>query len=383
MKKLTFFILFVVVSLLASCGTTHIEQANQAISVLIEDLNAVGLSVAVVKDNQIVYVEAFGAKNIDAGTQTGVDDIFRIASISKSFTATAIMQLYEQGKFALDDDVAPALGLPMRNPHHPDIAITYRMLLSHTSSLKGAVHYFTFDAIDPEKTDDLEAAYNLYAPGTQYEYCNLGFNLLGALIEIHSGERFDRYVKNHITDPLGLNANFNVDALDESLFVTLYNYADGQFVESPDAYRSRADDLENYIMGYTTPVFSPTGGMKIAPKDLVKHMLVQINQGTWDGVKILKPESVAAMQAPYRFPDGTTGDYGFAISTTTKLVEGETLKGHTGSAYGLYSAMFFEPDKKFGFIVITNGYPPMQGDNDFMTIQSDVINALYEIFIAP
>ena len=382
MKKITFSVFIVTTLMMTACCPNTTQLANQAMLDIIKDVNAVGLSVAVVKDNQLVYTGAFGTKDMSAGTQIGVDDIFRIASISKSFTATSIMQLYEQGKFGLDDDVSLSLGLPVRNPSYPDIPITYRMLLTHTSSLNDTTGYFSFDVIDPQKTKDVWKAYNQYAPGTQYEYCNLGFNMLGALVEIHSGERFDLYVKKHILDPLGLNAGFNVDAFDRSQFVTLYNYENGQFIESPDAYRSRATELENYIMGNTTPIFSPTGGMKIAPKDLAKHMLVQINKGTWNGVQILKPESVAAMQTPFEYP-GKTEDYGFAITTTNKLIVGETLKGHTGSAYGLYSAMFFEPDKKFGFIMMTNGCPEKRSDNGFLTIQSEVINALYEIFIKP
>jgi CubicO group peptidase (beta-lactamase class C family) len=291
------------------------------------------------------------------------------------------MQLHEQGKFDLDDDVSPALGIPLRNPNHPNIPITYRMLLTHTTSINDTTGYFSYAVVDPQRTKEYWRAYNQYEPGTEYQYCNLGFNLLGGLVEIHSGERFDLYVKNHILDPLGLHANFNVDTFDRSEFVTLYDFENDQFNASPDAYRSRAADLENYIMGRSTPIFSPTGGMKIAPKDLAKHMLVQINQGTWSGVQVLKPQSVAAMQAPYEYADGRVGEYGFAISTTTKLIEGEIMKGHTGSAYGLYSAMFFEPEKKFGFVMMTNGYEAKRGENGFLTIQSDVINALYNIFI--
>ena len=383
MKKIAFSTLLTATLLImATYCHNPIQQANQAMNDIVEELNAVGLSVAIVKNNQLVYTGSFGAKNIDKGTLINVDDIFRIASISKSFTATAIMQLYEQGKFGLDDDVSLALKLPVHNPNYPDIPITYRMLLTHTSSLNDTTGYFSFDVIDPQKTKEVWQAYNLYAPGTQYEYCNLGFNMLGALIEIHSGERFDLYIKNHILDPLELNAGFNVDALDQSQFVTLYNYNNEQFTESSDSYLSRKIELESYIMGYTTPIFSPTGGMKIAPKDLAKHMLVQMNQGTFNGVQILKPESVKAMQTPFEYP-GKTEDYGFAITTTTKLIEGETLKGHTGSAYGLYSAMFFEPEKKFGFVMMTNGYPAERNDNGFLTIQSEVINALYKIFIKP
>jgi len=148
-------------------------------------------------------------------------------------------------------------------------------------------------------------------------------------------------------------------------------------VASQGAYTSPAARLENYVMGRDTFLFSPTGGMKTGPKYLAKHMIAQINGGTVDGVRILTPESVTAMQTPHREDMG----YGLAIRTVDNLVEGVTLKGHTGSAYGLYSAMFFCPEKKFGFIMMTNGYPEKKNENDFLTIQADVINAMYDIFI--
>ena len=381
MKTITFGAFFMAAFGVVACGLTPAQRADLAMDSLVKELDAVGLSVAVVKDNRIVYTGAFGFKDVAEGTKIGVDDLFRIASISKSFTATAMMQLHEQGKFALDDDVSPALGIEVRNPNYPDIPITYRMLLSHNSSLNDTTGYFSLDVIDSRVTPEYWRAYNRYAPGTDYEYCNLGFNMLGTLVEIHSGERFDLYIKNHIIDPLGLNAGYNVDAFDRSQFVTIYDYEDGQFVASPDAYRSRAAELEHYVMGRSTPIFSPTGGMKIAPKDLAKHMLVQINQGTWNGVQILTPESVAAMQTPYDYGDGRASGYGFAIGTSTGLIEGETVKGHTGSAYGLYSAMYFEPEKKFGFVMMTNGAPATREENGFLSVQSKVINALYQIFI--
>lgn len=388
MKKLPLLLLFfsLGISFFLSCDPpiSTEEQAKNKMNEILNNHNAVGLSVAVVKDNQLIYTDAFGFKSMEDSTLISTNDIFRIASISKSFTATAIMQLYEQGKFNLDDDVSPTLGLPVRNPKYPDTPITYRMLLTHTSSLNDTTGYFSFDVLDPTKTETYTNAYNSYLPGSQYEYCNLGFNMLGALVEIHSGERFDEYINNHIIKPLHLNAGFNVNSLDSNLFVRIYGCNEnGEYFWQPDAYASRKEQLGEYVWGRSTPLFSPTGGMKIAPKDLAKHMLIQMNKGTYDGVQILKPESVQAMQTPYEYEGKILEDhYGFAILTTDKLINGEVLKGHTGSAYGLYSAMFFEPEKKFGIIMMTNGCcNTTRGADDFLTIQSDVINALYDIFI--
>ena len=407
MKKVILILCLVATFGFTACdnGLSKEQIANDQMREIMQSLDAIGLSVAVVKESKLVYTGSLGFKNLEEGTLIGTDDLFRIASVSKSFTATAIMQLYEQGKFGLDDDVSDAFGMVVRNPGYPDIPITYRMLLSHRSSLNDTTGYFSYNVIDSQNNPEYWRAYNNYAPGTQYEYCNLGFNLLGALVEVHSGERFDHYIDNHIVKPLNLTGGFNVDELDRAQFVTLYDFRDGEPFTSPEAYRSRGAQLENYTLGRGAVIFSPTGGMKIAPKDLAKHMLVQINGGLCDGVQILQPQSVALMQTPYLNqsspysnqiphvePDPATlsptrsglldGDYyGFALATTDKLIEGETLIGHTGSSYGLYSAMFFSPQKKFGIIMMTNGYPTQRDENDFITIQVDVIRALYDIFI--
>src|SRR5690606_34490345 len=122
-------------------------------------------------------------------------------------------------------------------------------------------------------------AYNDYAPGTDYQYCNLNFNLAGAILEKYAGERFDRYIQRRILQPLGLYGGYNVDELDSSRFVTLYAYDGeaGRFNASPSAYQSRSEALKNYQLGYSAPVFSPTGGMKLSAADLARYMTMHMN----------------------------------------------------------------------------------------------------------
>jgi CubicO group peptidase (beta-lactamase class C family) len=385
MKKTTF--LFLVSLTLLSCSGRRARQADLCLQQIAQEVNAVGISVAVISDNEIVYTGACGLKNIETEEKLRPSDLMRIASISKSFTATAIMQLYEAGCFDLDDDIGDALGFPVRNPHHPDIPITYRMLLSHTSSLSDKGGYFTLDVIRPGITPDVSGSFNEYAPGTGYQYCNLGFNTLGVLVEIHSGERFDQYIRNNILDPLCLYASFNVNDLDTNRFATLYAFEEGVFVPSPQAYNPRTEEIENYVEGFSAPVFSPTGGMKISAPDLARHALVQMNDGFFNDTEILSPQSVTLMQMP-QSPGGRASEngscgYGFALEKTDRLIDGEVMTGHTGSAYGLYAAMFFEKDKKFGFIVLCNGCDSSlpRRENGFMPVQTDVINALYDLFI--
>ena len=111
------------------------------------------------------------------------------------------------------------------------MVITLKLMLSHLSSINDSQGYFSLDAINPAKNPDWARCYNDYAPGKGYQYCNLNFNMLGAVIEKISGERFDRYVKQHVLDPLGLYGGYYVEELDKSKFATLYAYdSSGKFI---------------------------------------------------------------------------------------------------------------------------------------------------------
>ncbi len=342
------------------------KAIRKEIKNLMEEYQAVGLSVAVVKKGKITYTQSFGWKNAEQQIPLRNSDIFRIASISKSFSATSILQLAEAGKLSLDDNVEKLLGFPVRNPSHPEDIITLRMLLSHTSSINDSEGYFTLDAINPEKNTNWAKCFSNYKPGTQYRYCNLNYNMVGAIIERISGERFDQYVTRHILQPLGLYGGYCVDSLNSSRFATIYEYVDStkQLQPSPNAYHPRREELSNYVMGYTAPVFSPTGGMKISAPDLARYMMMHMNGGKWKDTRIMDDESARQMQTPVL----ASAQYGLAIETTDKLIPGITLKGHTGSAYGLSSMMFFHPEEKFGLVLICNGSRPTysEGYHEFL-----------------
>lgn len=380
MKQNLFFCLAFQFFLLISLnGYSQPEKAEAGIRAMMEQTKVVGLAVAVVKNNQVIYTNAFGKKNLESNTPLTNDCLFRIASISKSFSATSIMQLVEAGKLSLEDDISKLVGFSVRNPKFPETVITLRMVLSHRSSINDSQGYFTLDAINPDKNSNWAKCYNDYEPGKGYMYCNLNYNMVGTIIEKISGERFDQYVKHHVLDPLGLYGGYCVDSLDQLRFATIYEYNgdSAKFEASPGAYAHRSQEIANYTMGYTTPIFSPTGGMKISAGDLARYMIMHSKQGKYKGKRIIKKKSAAEMQTPLSSEEG----YGLAIMTSEKLIPGKTMKGHTGSAYGLYSAMFFEPKEKFGFVVITNGSDPRYTEG-FNAVIRNAVNILYESFLA-
>lgn len=370
-------------ALILSCGPTREEKVAEQIQQIMERNKAIGLAAVAVNNGKIVYNNTFGYKDLEAKTPLAKDDIFRIASISKSFTATGIMQLVEQGKLSLDADVSEILGFEVRNPNFPKVPVTVKMLLSHSSSMNDYNGYFSLNSINPDSSKSWKTAWNNYEPGTKYEYCNMGFNTLGTIIEIVSGERFDQYIVNHIMKPLGVYGGYEVASLDSSKFVKLYEYdtEKGTFANSPDAYAPRSDEIANYVMGRSTPLFSPTGGVKISAQDLAKVMKMHMGLGSLDSITIISRESAELMQSQIIPTDeeGTTG-YGFAISTADKLLDGVTMIGHTGSAYGVYTSMFWDAERNFGFVVMTNGCSGRR-ENGFISIHRETVACLYNNFV--
>ena len=365
-------------SISSAADTSRPGKAAARISELMRQRPVVGLSVAVVRKGRLFYAKAFGHRDIATREPLRESDLFRIASISKSFTATCLMQLADLGRVSLDDDVGTLVGFPVRNPAYPSTVITLRMLLAHRSSINDSEGYFSLDAIDPSRNPGYAKAFNSYAPGNGYQYCNLNYNLAGAILERLAGRRFDLHVQRSILEPLRLYGGYCVDSLDASRFAKLYAYdsATAAFSESAAAYAPRREEIARYVMGRSTPLFSPTGGMKISAPDLARYMLLHMRMGRHRGGRILSREGAKAMQTPLSLKEG----YGMALLETGRLIPGQTLRGHTGSAYGLYSAMFWHPGKRFGFVVISNGCHPGYTDG-FNTVIRETVGILYETLI--
>lgn len=358
MKKIILSFSLVAVLLATACESQQ-EKFEKDLGAYLESVESVGLSCVVVKDNQIVYNHNFGVKDLD--TMEPVDDqtMFRIASISKSFTATSIMQLIDKGVLSLKADVSDLVGFPVRNPKFPETVITLEMLLSHTSSINDSEGYFTLDAINPAANPNAANCYNSYEPGCGYEYCNLNFNMAGTILERYSGERFDQYVVKNVLRPLGLYGGYCVDSLDASRFAHLYEMENGVLTRQDEAYEPRSERIANYVMGKDTPVFSPTGGMKISALDLARYMIMHMNYGATPLVKDAEGADLRiipeALSKEMQTPRSSDENYGFALWVTDKYTPGINLVGHTGGAYGLCSAMFFNPEEKYGFVVTSSG----------------------------
>jgi CubicO group peptidase (beta-lactamase class C family) len=265
------------------------------------------LSVLAIRDGRVAYEGQFGRRFIAAGglPDKPVDSrtLFRIASISKMMTTLGLMRLVEAGKVDLDADVSGYLGFTLRNPHFPEQAIALRHLLTHTSSLRDDAGYSW--GVDTALKDVLVPGSRLHGegkmwaanagPGAYFTYCNLGWGVIGTIMEKVTGERFDRLMRRLLVEPLGLHAGYNPSELpagDVANIAALYRKrtVDTEVWDPNGPWIAQADDysknppspppgIERYMIGTNATPFSPTGGLRISARDMGAVMRMLMNGG--------------------------------------------------------------------------------------------------------
>lgn len=307
----------------------------------------VGASVVVVKDGKVLAEKGYGYA--DQESKTPVDPkstAFRVASVSKTFTAAAVMQLVEQGKVDLQADFQTYVkGLEFDNPF--DKPVTVENLLTHTTG---------FEIRDPQQ-EDIHADFNKtvsmedYAqqhmppvvrePGSAYMYDNFSFLLLGMIVENVSGEPFETYMQQHIFKPLGMdNSSFMLNDKFKAQLATAY------------------DAVHNPLDLYTlSPTPMPQGGMLSTAEDIGNFMIAFLNDGVKDNERILKESTVKSMEQ-YRssihpvLPDTT---YGFeAAFQLPGAGSSPEIITKAGDLIGFSSYLFLIPEQNTGVFLTYN-----------------------------
>ena len=367
------------------CSAHNSRSLEEDILQAMADYQAIGASVVAVKENEVCYHHTFGY-NPDYNDTTlrkpiPDDGIFWLASVSKSFVSTAIMQLMEKNSLELDDDINKYLKFKVRNPNFPETPITVRMLLCHRSSINDKHYGWNLDMMQSEDGKEYVESFNDYRPGTKFAYCNLNYSLLGAIIENVTKMRFDKYINENVCKPLGMNASYDLTSIDSTKLVRSLRFdkKKKRFVKDKTVYNYEyiRNKLQDYQLGFSTASFSPSGGMKMSIKDLTTWMLVHMNYGSWKGQRIVSKESELAMWAQ----QGEDSNQGFGFSHYDRVVKGEIFTGMTGGAHGINSVVFFNPERKFGFVIITNGYAPTTIKGRLPSLARELARILYKHFI--
>ncbi|UZK68272.1 beta-lactamase family protein [Sphingomonas sp. S1-29] len=330
-----------------------------------------GARVAFDRDG-VAPAQAAGYADIAAARRLTADDPVRVASISKLAVAIVVLRLVEAGMLDLDADVSDRLGWRLRNPAYPQVPITLRLLLSHRSSLTDAVDYvLPLDAELRKVVADPKAWDTANAPATYFRYTNMNYPVVAAIIERATGQRFDRVMQAQLFGPLGIQACFNWEscsAATAARAVVLYE-PDGTALRddnrgakpacSVTPATDGACDLSRWVAGRNGAIFSPQGGMRISAKGLARIGRLLAGEGVVDGVRLLSPESFAALATPLWTYDGSNGEteggfycsYGLGVTFTATRVagcaddpfgDGRVRIGHAGDAYRLRSGLWVD-----------------------------------------
>ncbi|MGQ7886052.1 serine hydrolase domain-containing protein [Paenibacillus sp. WC2504] len=382
------------------------NSLDEQIQQVMDKHRIVGLAASVMREGKQIWSAGYGWANVDRRIPVTSQTIFRIASISKTVVATAVMQLVEQGLCGIDQDVSEILGIPVRSSKYPETPITLRMIMTHTSGLQDEYVRFVVDSRS-ENPPKIRLADLLLPGGTYYtdslwgdgrpgdpdgfEYSNLGAVMLATVVERLSNERFDEYCKKHLFEPLQMNdTSFNIgDLKDMDSVAVLYEYseANDEFIVGTDDFRGKkpeAIDYSGYVPGTNGALFSPQGGLRTSVDNLTRFMEAHSNDGKLNDVQILKPESVDLMHAPhwsgYR-QEGFFRNCGLQFQITDDLLPGHRLIGHSGDAYGLLSDMYFHKQEKWGFILLMNGVNQSKGQGIYFVAEEELAQVLKTAFL--
>lgn len=356
----------IVVSLLNGCSTISAtsedvscwdyecvkESVSRFAQKQMEEYEVEGLSLALVDDGGFIWTQGFGYADKENGIPATPETIYRVASISKLFTSTGIMQLAEQGKIDIDESLTKYLPeFSIKSRFAGETKITPRNLMTHHSGLPANFYKGIFSK-NPEPfttlVEKIKDEYLAYPPGSVYSYSNLGMTLLGSVIERVSGRRYASYMDEHILGPIGMNnSSFSL----KPGMITAKGYKNGK---TTNGFLVR--DL-------------PASGLFSSAADLGRFIRMVLAGGTLDGHRVLKPETLAEMIRPQNvdvpLDMGIPVGLGWALDGmgNTKIKGAGPVIHHGGSLPSFNSQLLVIPEKKLGVVVLANSSTRPAVDN--------------------
>lgn len=293
-----------------------------------------GMNVAVAKDGEILFLKSYGLADVEMNTKVDAGTVFGLASVTKQYTAAAIMRLIEQGKISLEDPITKFL------PDYPVQGrnVTVHHLLSHTSGMKD--YGLKNEELPGWYTLDLsyEQMINLWAnqpfesePGEKYDYCNWGYYLLGQIIKRVTGISWSQYAEPQLLQPLGLNQ-------------TIFGHELKIIPGRAKGYLHKKDTLIN-VPHRNIEVFSAGGGLSATIDDMITwtHLL---HSG-----QVVSPESLKKMTTPTTLNNGETVGYGYGLYVNE-------FRGHKkiyhGGTFGFGTYVSHYPDDGISIAILSN-----------------------------
>jgi CubicO group peptidase (beta-lactamase class C family) len=332
-----------------------------------EKSDRIGMQAAYLSEGELRWTGAYGIKTYQTSDRVNDSTLFMVASISKPVTALAIMKLYDEGKVDLDQDINVYLPFEMRHPKYRDSVVTIRMLLSHVSSIRD--HWpvleigYTIDkgGDSPVTLEDYlrsylvaggkyySAEHNFYeaVPATDYHYSNVGYSLLGYLVECISGRPFNEYMAEDIFKPLKMFNTF-----------WLLSEIPHQNLATPHNMPYKETDYKGtQVLNHFGYPGYPSGQLRTCVSDYAQLIKLFLNEGMVDGMHFMKKETMDEFLR-VQFPGV---DKWQAISWSYNEFDNPLynmimprVPSHTGLDPGMSTVVSFDPETKTGVLVFSN-----------------------------
>lgn len=369
----------------AGMSSVRLTRIDKMVEELVAKQGIPGAVVLIVRDGKVVIHKAYGYSDIEAKKALKKDDIFRIASQSKAITSLAVMMLWEEGKFMLDEPISNFIPefknptvLKTFNPKDSSYTtepakseITIRHLLTHTSGLDyAAIGSNDFKAIyakagvpsgignnDVVLGDKMKILGKLplkHQPGERWTY-GLNSDVLGYLVEVVSGMTFDEFLRKRIFEPLGMkDTYFYLPKEKYSRLVRLYEGGpDGKVI------LTKANPYDNVIANYPATegkYFSGGAGLSSTVEDYAKFLQLFLNGGEFNGVRLLSRKTVELMLTPQEINQGNDFGLGFGLETS-KNDHRSVVSIGTFSWAGAFNTHYWaDPKEKLIGLIYTNIY---------------------------
>jgi CubicO group peptidase (beta-lactamase class C family)/predicted dienelactone hydrolase len=342
--------------------TTHAAQAHPAASILdeetvakleavveqgMQDYHTPGIALGVVKNGELVYAKGFGVAELGSERPVTPQTVFCLASIAKTVTSTAILQLVEQGKINLDAPVTDYLPY-FELADERDRDITIRQLLSHTA---GLTEWDYFNMGEPEFDEGALERYVrslrdvelLAAPGEQWEYSGIGYDILGDVVAKVSGQSFETYVDEHIFTQLGMaHSTFMPGEVDPAVWA------------NPHIPDEAGNTVVHRNFEYTRS-HAPDSTLCSTVEETARYAMAHLNRGELDGARILDASTYDESWKSHGetwFPPDLERNYG--LGWTIGDYKGHLLIGHGGLDFGYNAFIALLPDEATAVVMLTN-----------------------------
>ena len=313
---------------------------NKAIS----ENNIPSISIALVKGDSIVWTAAFGYSNVRMKVPATPETYYSTGSTFKAATATAIMQLVEQGKLQLDQPVNRYLeDSRVQDQLQVEKPVTFRHILTHRSGLLAGANTEPIWGRKLPKTLDkmVSGLYSVRPPEQKYEYNNYAYGMAGLLIEKISGVEYEKYMYENVLKPLGVTTEHFVRPSPEMVELMALPYNAGGAAKPATPVGQVHFDVY------------PAGDIWLTAAEMARFLGAHLNGGVWQGKRILSEASVkTAHEAPYG------GNYAFGWAVRKDSKNGHTIIQHTGGIPGMSSNMVGDVDAKVGVYYMSNSGAP-------------------------